>query len=150
MARVYWIEDEAKLLKGTRQFLEDKVGLGGVVTLGTAFAGRKAIEQIQADHAPIILDLWLPSGDPSLPSEQQTGPEVGLRLLRELRTYLGKSWPIFIVSGNMTFPIKEDLIDKLGVPSEWIFAKALSEAESNELVRMVARAVGAPGGAPPD
>jgi len=139
MSRIYWIEDEIDRLEGTRELLEDLVGAFEVWTLSNAKQAQQAVDLIKADGGPIILDLMIPTGDPALPAHRQRGPEVGLSLLRDLQSSLGADWPVFIVSGNISFDIKETLIERFGIPIGRIFTKPLN-AKNELLVEQVVAA----------
>lgn len=143
MARVFWIEDEADRLETVFEMLEDEVGIGNVQKFSTAAAARKSFARIKADAAPVLLDLYLPTGDPIPATERKRydGPKVGLLLLGELQEYLGSNWPIFIVSGNISINIMEDLIEKHGIPLERIFTKPLNSPKPERLVELVTKLV---------
>jgi CheY-like chemotaxis protein len=141
MPRVYWIEDEIDLLSGAFSMLEDEVGKGAVEVFENVLAVEQSINRIKAQPGPVILDLWIPPGDLMSPPGLRRGPDVGLRLLETLQNQanLGREWAIFIVSGNISFDIKEKLLEKYGIPMERIISKPLNQ-KVDILVDLVALA----------
>jgi hypothetical protein len=122
MAHLYWVDDEIDRESGMLAYLEVALGQDQIVTLRTASEARKAIPDIQRDSAPVIVDLTLPPG----PEGLELAPESGFALVTDLADRLGHSWPIFILSGNVTRGMKQQLIIK-GIILSHIFSKPLNQ-----------------------
>jgi hypothetical protein len=141
MPRAYWIEDEIDRLEGAFSMLEDELGDGAVEVLDNVVDVKQSINRIKAQPGPVILDLWIATGELISRPDQPKGPDIGLRLIESLQDQanLTSAWPIFIVSGNIGFAIKDQLIEKYRIPVERIFAKPLNQ-KAFTLVELVSKA----------
>jgi DNA-binding response OmpR family regulator len=124
---LYWIEDEIDLFDGLRDELED--ARFSIIPITTVSQALQCLDEIEAKPGTVVLDLWLPPGNSSTVPQKHRGPKLGLWLLNQIQDKLGRSWPILILSGNLTADILATLQREHGIVEDRLFAKPLIEAD---------------------
>ncbi len=132
--QIYWIEDHLELFQRTLK--KFKAASGSVKQFKTASALLNSLFQIKDSFGSIIVDLWVPPGEGADLPRNVRGPQIGMWLLEQISAELGKGWPIFILSGNLTVDVTVTLGRDYDIPESRVYAKPLVD-KADEFVRSV-------------